>query len=884
MYTFTKRFARLRRTCRCAFCQAAARANSRVGSTRWGTASFSTESLRQLLQVPYLQSSTLYMTIFAFGMGIDGDMKRNRRHKWDLAIAHEKTTISQLTKEEQKLKQKLSGKPAFGEISSVENEKSFSIPDFWNLQDQAVTGPVLPNRMAVADPLPKREAFMPSRKTFALYPKHMNNEKNSREVVEELSDWQKAYQASPYEDGVTLPSSSATTGPRQQTNNIDPQSIYAQPSLRRLQDRRCWTPKKLRFAEVVTARLVLELMLQVELYGAVYTKNKSSKGIEKRINQPIDDKVKAKLPERIYVLSQKSKMDLLMLEMRLCQAEKALRDIDPWDSSFDNNLPEITPEYSQDDQGKYLFLTKALNQDIHQVFKDHVAGKIDFKTAIALVCNRLLTSTVAPNMHTYNILLVEITSLSSDTHRLLFSPKLATVTASSSLTSTSTTSSFTNGTLTPQKIAPLVNALFKAIRAAKIRVNEITLVALLKHYTARNDADSFTHLIRLMRGHGSGLVLARQDVSLHTTRKAFSHLLPKEARSEKIIQAVIPTATVAEAVMEGLVHFVGVDGAVRHMGNFGTEGWAVCERGLAVLIRRCSEEKKWAVGVRCWEKILELVPEKSDSGNQRTNSSAARIRPSLTAYRAYIALCWRCGETENLRRVVCEAVESHGYAVEDVLNGMGEEEQEVVRLFQEPEAPIEEEGSDSTKGPVDFATKHHSKPVPHSGRKSSFPSPTTMFTLQPRHRSNSESAGADVRKAPVQLDSEHQPQSSALSAPTSIPSRSQPQTKPSSLSLKTTTQPPPEFQPQEFQPRQIANTVHETTLNTPTYLPTTVSASAIASCSTETASSKILVPARSGYDNSNVSADTTVYPNAIVGVREVDDRQPLEGSLLVAGL
>ena len=655
MYTISNKFARFKQSCRCAICQAAARVNGRAGSSR-RAAAYSTATLRQLIVNPYFTATTLYTTILAFAMSIDGGVKKKKLLKLDHAIACERSTIGHLSAEESRIKKKLGGKLVFEEDlqNIIESE---GVDDGVNEQQLSRKA----NRGTLAKGLGTGKAQYSTLARRASSPNQRPEASKKREEdleshVEEVSDWRKAYKDNPCEHGQALKLDAPVLGPEQQIENIDPQSIYAPPKLRQLLYKHRWTPKKLRTAEIVTARLAVSLLLHQRLRIATRGSGGKSRRTDVEIynaNEPSDE---AQIPSKMHQLASLSTEELQKLNKFLYEEKEAVANIDPFDERFDDSLPKFIPKYSQDSAGAYHRFIREVNKNVRAIFQKYRAGEFDLQTTIAKVCNELLNSTAAPNLHTYNILLVEFSSLAKNSSSF-----------TSLLDTGVDTARFPPDSISKplrkyhaKELGCIIDSIFTALRDARIRPNETTCAAMLYHYIERDDAKAFARLVTLMRGQEEGLMLAHPEINYSPEGYMKTRLRPKVGRSEKIIQAVTPTPTVAEALISGVLHFVGLEQALAMLSSLTGDGWAIDERGLAAIVRHCAHEKNWKSGLEGWDRLRELAT------NSRTSISS-KPRLSCTAYRAYIALCWSCDEREALRIAVNEAVQMCKYSTKSVL-------------------------------------------------------------------------------------------------------------------------------------------------------------------------------------------------------------------------
>ena len=721
MNTISNKFTRFKQSCHCAICQATARANGRAGATR-RAATYSTASLRQLLNSPYATATAFYTSMVACVMTMDGGFKTNRLVRWESAIAYERSTIRQLSAEESRIKKKLEERlPVEDDVQDTNRIEGMEGPNEQQLLEEADRD-MFENGSSVKNL--QLDVFA-RRASESSQDHKVTSEEDTELHLEEISDWQKAYKGNPCEHGQALELSAPVLGPEQQVENIDPQSIYASPRLRQLLYSHRWTPKKLRTAEVVTARLVVQLLLHHKLYNMPDLASGTSQGINTRPDVVEEDTNESRIPAKVRQLAYSSREELQDLNNLLHGEKDALAHVDPFDDHYDDSLPEFVPAYSQDPSGIYHKVIRKVNGNIRSNFQKYHAGELDLQTTIANVCNELLTSSAAPNLHTYNVLLMELSSLARNS---LYSFSFANSGGDTTFPSPNSSQKGQTAFLA-KAVGPVVDSIYTALRDARIRPNETTCAAMLNHYTERDDAEAFAHLVTLMRGQEEGLMLARPNITYDPEGSTKTRLKAKVGRTEKIIQAVTPTPTVAEALIGGVLHFVGLKHALEMLESLAHDGWAFDERGLAAIVRHCAQERDWKNGAECWDRIRGLVGVdaqlRSDTntkseGDIAENPSLLEIssKPSIsryhrlsrTAYRAYIALCWTCGMREDMRVAVKEATERFRYSTKSILADLEPRARSRAHLWLRTKASEEEKieldrrkASDGAINPLEVA-------------------------------------------------------------------------------------------------------------------------------------------------------------------------------------
>ena len=415
------------------------------------------------LPLPFPSSTFFFTTIFAAAMIADGRVKRDRRNMWDTAIEREKQDSKTID-------------ARWGQMSGVLPEEVEEARTLANVQEDAPS---------FLEPAHAPEAIQGGNELDAVDTPVTNDDDRSSPLDNDIAGphgWEQVYNRNSSSNDHPPSPWPPNLGPPLELDRLPPQSVYASDQDKRRAMEITWTPKKIRIMEISQLRLVLRVLIDSGLF----------------------DEPPACLdayPEPIRSLVA---LDCKSLELLVSEANATLKSIkadEPWRTGYGDPRPPFTPFYSLDNDGHYRTIHRRFNINLRSLFDRYGAGKLPLKHLITQMGNELLTSPAPPNMHTYNILIVELARL---------------------------------------RAPPLVDAVFDSLLEASIRPNEITCAALLTHYARRNSPREFVRLVELMRGRRRGLMLARPEVFIDD--ESAKRLVPKE--DGRIIQKVYPTPMV----------------------------------------------------------------------------------------------------------------------------------------------------------------------------------------------------------------------------------------------------------------------------------------------------------------------------------------------------
>lgn len=395
----------------------------------------------------------------------------------------------------------------------------------------------------------------------------------------------------------------ANTGPPLQTLNVAPESIYATRARRAKGDVRKWTPKK-----IETISLSVDL-LQIRIMIALINGGMSE---EAALAVP-DDYARNLLRTRDGLHAHKTtlKYDL----GRIREADSMLEGYQRTSAHLPLNVFS-TSAMEADEEGYHAVpAPRELNITLQSLLKQHKRRTISTPTLLARISYNLSVSRQPPNLDTFNTLLVGL-SAAEQPH--------------------------------------IVTMVIRSLRQCNMRPNETSIAAILNHYTATDDADSFVHYVETMRGKHLGLSLARPDIQI--TAACNGRLVLKEGDPTKVIQLPYPTPKVFAALISGVTKFGGFDTALGVCKNMGEEGWGLCMSGLAPLLQDCADRRDWEAGMSVWEQVRAL---KAKSEYHSSSQQRGPERVPMRVYAAMLRLCLGNGEKAMYEEVWNEATKAH---------------------------------------------------------------------------------------------------------------------------------------------------------------------------------------------------------------------------------
>lgn len=379
------------------------------------------------------------------------------------------------------------------------------------------------------------------------------------------------------------------TGTRLVQRNLPPQSIYATDRQRHAGLLRRWTPKKLRMTELEMDKFILRMLLHLDDLGMrTVMPSTVPESIHPFFLAPIDE-LKALL---VYTDSQ----------YHVTASVDADTDV--------SSLPpqhQYGVTYLQDDKGEYRQTARNLNSALGTLFEKRRDNNLSHAELIAKICYNLSVSSAAPTLDCWNTLLTGLMENGQD--------------------------------------STVAWHAINAIRHSNTRINETTMTSILKYYTAINNPVKFADFVDSMRGLNGGLACARKDITINHRGSARIY---EDPATGKIVQKPYPTPGVFEALINGVLRFVGFDAALRVCRDMGSEGWGLSIRSLTLLLDDRASKADWETGCQVWEQIKHLRDESKAKGQ------AERLFPQT--YTAMLRLCSVCNETQKFDETLREAL------------------------------------------------------------------------------------------------------------------------------------------------------------------------------------------------------------------------------------
>ena len=211
------------------------------------------------------------------------------------------------------------------------------------------------------------------------------------------------------------------------------------------------------------------------------------------------------------------------------------------------------------------------------------------ESVVAKVCSRLLTSSTAPNVHTYNLLLVHLLRLGQ---------------------------------------YDLVSLVIDSMAEFYLRPNEITVRLSLAFYRVVRDRKGFSSYVDKMKGKNDGLALAHPHVRItavnerHYKRSCRSvHYGKDENPNEFVVNGVDPVVhgskmkiierahrnqEVFDQLIKGALEFWGLEKATKIYRSMIEEGWEANGTVLGCILRHCWKTLDWPTAKSLWQRLTIL--------------------------------------------------------------------------------------------------------------------------------------------------------------------------------------------------------------------------------------------------------------------------------------
>lgn len=515
----------------------------------------------------YLTSSTLwYSGIFAAAATFDAGIKIQRREKWDQAIAQVREELGREERVGFDIEEDAAESVSREVVAEQESgDAQLDQEDFFAMPDIRLV------------PGGKAEELDPDDDVFSVV------EPTFRE-----------------------PHWPTNTGTRLVKHNLAPESIYATKARRAMGENRHWTRKKVEIIALCVEKMQIKIMrdlcrrgLSKEAAAAV------PKEYGKHMLRPMED-----FQARLGVL-RKDLGTVISSPVDLEGFERTETDFRLSAYSQDI-LPTDTYREPRD-----------LNLALQRLIKDHRNQSISTPQLLASVCYALATSSLPPNLDTFNTLLLGLGRIKE--HNAVY-------------------------------------AIVRALHYSNLRPNEVTISAILDAHVANNRPDRFVQFVEIMRGKYGGLALARPGIRI--TDACQGRLIAQEQDPAKIIQLPYPTPKVFGSLIAGVMKFGGFETALNVCKNMGDEGWGLSMSGLDPLLRDCAERGDMHSGLGVWKHIKLLQAKALQlADNERT---AERI--PISVFASMLRLCLNNGDRKMYDEVWQHATRTHRYGVSRLSN------------------------------------------------------------------------------------------------------------------------------------------------------------------------------------------------------------------------
>ena len=391
----------------------------------------------------------------------------------------------------------------------------------------------------------------------------------------------------------------ANTGPDLVAKRLAPESIYATDDRKEWALKQRWGPKKL--ATVQTSIEILQLRIFQHLHA---------RGLSQFAADAVPEDYAKCILQEPQNLEAQSAAKFAKLKKILC-SDSYLDDYQP--PKHDRSLCN----FRQDDAGQFHRTVGQLNSSLQELFQRSPNKGINQAALLAKVSYNLSLSSAPPNLNTYNTLLLGFSNLREHS---------------------------------------LVKHVIISMCETHMRMNEVSLSAILKHYTKTDDVRHFVRLVERIRGKHGGIALARSDITI--THGGSPRLLQQP--DGKIIQLPYPTPIVFGAAIAGVIKFAGFDKALSLCQGMGREGWGLCMSGLTPLLQDCAARGDWTSGLAVWKKIQEL----KFKSRMRQGAEYVSERIGLDTFAAMLRLCSRAKQQEIFEDVWRQASYAHRNSIE----------------------------------------------------------------------------------------------------------------------------------------------------------------------------------------------------------------------------
>ncbi|KAK3687127.1 hypothetical protein LTR37_019120 [Vermiconidia calcicola] len=394
----------------------------------------------------------------------------------------------------------------------------------------------------------------------------------------------------------------ANTGPPLRLYHLSPDSLYAAEEVKKRAAQTRWTAKKLATVQASTDVLLFRMFLDLR-----------QRGVSAEAAEAVPDDYAKYLLQGYDMLSGELRARIEKLSIIKRFEDPALSNV-----KLPNQHTNIC-NFSQDDSGSFRSIARNLNFSLQSLFNQERTGQLSAPALLAKLSYNLAFSSAPPNLDTYNTLLLGLSRINEHT---------------------------------------LVQGVISSMHASHVRLNEVSMAAILDHYTAADQSRNFVRQLERMRGKHGGPALARAGIRINEA--SGGRLIRKPDQPEKVIQLPYPTPYVFKSVMAGVIKFAGFENALSICRGMSREGWGLCMAGLTPLLRDCAERSDWTHGQAIWTEILAL---KSKS-RRKKGSMWESERIGLDTYASMLRLCSRCKRKDVFDQIWIQATGTHSGHIE----------------------------------------------------------------------------------------------------------------------------------------------------------------------------------------------------------------------------
>lgn len=214
-------------------------------------------------------------------------------------------------------------------------------------------------------------------------------------------------------------------------------------------------------------------------------------------------------------------------------------------------------------------------------------------------CEILLSSTTAPNVHAFNMLLVRLCQVQDH---------------------------------------DLVSIVIKSMQETHMRPNEITHATLLRYFTLQGNRTAFSCYLDQMHGLRNGLAIIDK-------RRPINPLVERQTRAfgeggKKIAILARKNQEVYTALIVGILRFYEPKDAMFWYRGMISEGWQPSRELLLAILKSCFFKRDWFGGLAVWRAF-----------------AYARFERTARVHQWMVALCRACGQEEAYNQILGEGTQ-----------------------------------------------------------------------------------------------------------------------------------------------------------------------------------------------------------------------------------